>query len=225
MKIKICGLTSEAVLATAVAAGADFLGLVLAPSTRRVTPVAARLLAKSARTLKNQQKIVGVFANAPAAEVNRLADYCSLDYVQLSGNESLDYCCEINRPLIKAIHVSCQSLVNAVLDEIEAIMALHLPGSIVLLDKGSVQANGGTGQVFDWQIARKVVFRYPVMIAGGLNIVNVGVLIRQVQPWGVDISSGVETDGKKDEEKIRAFIEKVKSAEKIENHMDSSILR
>ena len=98
-----------ATLATASAAGADFLGIVLAPSTRRVTPVQARRLVKYAHAIKSHSKMVGVFVNAPAAEVNRLADFCCLDYVQLSGDVDQAYCLEIERPLIKAVRVGVQT--------------------------------------------------------------------------------------------------------------------
>jgi phosphoribosylanthranilate isomerase len=212
VKIKICGLTDAATLTTAAAAGVDFLGMVLAPSTRRVTPVQACCLVKYAHAIKSQSKMVGVFVNAPAAEVNRLADFCCLDYVQLSGDEDQAYCLEIERPLIKAVHISSQTTQKMVMEEIENDLALKLPGFIILLDTGLGKAHGGTGKTFDWQLASEVAGRYPIMVAGGLNPDNVGALVRQVHPWGVDVSSGVEINGKKDETKIRAFMEEVRGA-------------
>jgi phosphoribosylanthranilate isomerase len=212
VKIKICGLMETATLATATAAGADFLGMVLAPSTRRVTPAHARRLVNCARAIKSQSKMVGVFVNAAAAEVNRLADFCCLDYVQLSGDEDQAYCRQIERPLIKAIHISSQTTEKIVMQEIENNLALKLPNFIIVLDTGVGQLYGGTGKTFDWQLAREVAGHYPVIVAGGLNPSNVGELVRQVHPWGVDVSSGVETHGSKDEVKIRDFIEQARGA-------------
>ncbi len=211
--IKICGLSEvEHVIS---AAGADFLGLVFAPSRRRVTPEKARLLAEVAHYLYSSTGVVGVFVNESPGEVNRVAAYCGLDRVQLSGDETWAYCREIEKPVIKARHVSPSDTPAGITAEIEAGFRL-LAGKdpLCLLDTKSGDSYGGTGRSFDWQLARKVASVLPIVIAGGLHTENAGQCIREVGPWGVDVSSGVEVEGRKDPAAIRDFIQAVKEADR-----------
>jgi phosphoribosylanthranilate isomerase len=213
-RIKICGLTQIEPALVAGQAGADFLGLVLARSHRQVTPEKGRVLVQAVRGLATRPAVVGVFVNRLAEEINRIADYCQLDWVQLSGHESWAYCQEIKKPVIKVIHISPGTTVKEVLASIEAGHRMLAKKEFVcLLDAEVGGAYGGTGQAFHWELARAVSTRFPVMVAGGLNPTNVGQLLMAVKPWGVDVSSGVETDGQKDPAKIRAFIEAVRKAE------------
>lgn len=202
---KICGISEIEHALAAAQAGADFLGLVLAESRRQVTPQKAREIAAAVRALKAPPKLAGVFVNAPAAEVNRIAKYLALDYVQLSGDEGWDYCKEIKYPVIKVIHVSDDTKSEEIISQ---LTMGRLTGNdfIPLLDTRAGEHYGGSGVRFDWQIAKAVAAECDIIVAGGLNPQNVGELVRQVKPWGVDVSSGVETNGRKDSEKIRAFI-------------------
>jgi len=212
-KIKICGLSEVQHALAAAEAGADFLGLVFAPSRRQVSAEKALQVVEAVRALNPSQVVVGVFVNSAADEVNRIADYCHLEWVQLSGDETWHYCQQIERPIIKTVHVSNTRTSEEISSEI-AIGHQLLPQKdfVCLLDSRVADTYGGTGQAFDWQLARGVSTTFPVLIAGGLNPTNVGQMIREIQPWGVDVSSGVETNGQKDTAKIKAFIQAVKAA-------------
>jgi phosphoribosylanthranilate isomerase len=198
----------------AAEAGADFLGLIFAPYRRRVTVEKASALVEAIHTLGPRPQMVGVFVNAPAAEVNSVAEDCRLDWVQLSGNETWRYCRQIERPVIKAIHIPTGKKIEQILNKIEMGYRLYSEHELIcLLDSKSGNAPGGTGQAFDWQLAREITARFPVIIAGGLTPDNVSQMLEEAQPWGVDVSSGVESGGQKDPAKIRTFIAAVRRAE------------
>jgi len=213
-RVKICGIRDKNHALAAVEAGADFIGLVFAPSRRQVSPQKALPLVEVVRGLRSRPAVVGVFVNAAAQEVNHIADYCQLDWVQLSGDETWQYCQELKKAIIKVIHVSSGQKTDEILADIETGYQLLPEKELVcLLDSRVGGAYGGTGQVFNWQLAREVSVRFPVMIAGGLTPANVGQLVREVQPWGVDVSTGVESNGLKDASKIRAFVKAVRSTQ------------
>ncbi len=209
-RIKICGIREEVHALAAVEAGADFIGFVFAPTRRQVSPAKAREIVDAVKKSSNAIKTVGVFVDAPASEVNRLTDFCGLNWVQLSGNESWEYCREIARPVIKAIRISQQRSEEINAELTVGLKTLSPQRFITLLDSQVEGKYGGTGITFNWRLAQQVAKEFPVIIAGGLNPENVAQAIETATPWGVDVSSGVETDGTKDIAKIKAFIEAVK---------------
>jgi phosphoribosylanthranilate isomerase len=212
-RVKICGIRDKTHALAAVEAGADFIGLVFAPSQRQVSPTNAREIASAVKKSSNATKVVGVFVNAPSFQVNEIADFCALDVVQLSGDESWEYCCEVVRPVIKAIRIDRQSP-EELHSELSAGSKL-LPAQrfVTILDSRVEDQYGGTGDTFDWKLVQQVAKRFRVIIAGGLDPKNVAKLIERVAPWGVDVSSGVETGRVKDMSKIKAFIEAVRKAD------------
>ncbi|MFQ5874004.1 MAG: phosphoribosylanthranilate isomerase [Dehalococcoidia bacterium] len=213
-RVKICGITEADQALAAAEAGADFIGLVFAPSKRQVTVDKAGEIILALKRLPSPPLVVGVFVNIPAPEVNRIADRCGLDWVQLSGDESWEYCQDIERPIIKAIHVPNWEHEEEILDNLSiGHKLLKGPAFICLLDSHVEGSYGGTGQTFDWRLAGRVSQRFPVIIAGGLSPENVGQPIRLVRPWAVDVSSGVETEGVKDISKIKTFIHAVRKAD------------
>ena len=212
-RVKICGITEESHALAAVGAGADFIGLVFASSSRRITPAKAYEIASAVKKNSNTTKVVGIFVNAPQSMVNKVADFCGLDWIQLSGDESWEYCRDVIKPIIKAIPVEQQSPEEIYAKLSAGSKLLSTQRFITLLDSQANGKYGGTGLTFDWEIAQQVARRFPVIIAGGLNSENVAQAIELVAPWGVDVSSGVEVDGIKSPAKIRAFIEAVRRAD------------
>jgi phosphoribosylanthranilate isomerase len=212
-RVKICGIRDKTHALAAVEAGADFIGLVFAPSKRQVTPTQACEIASAVKKSSDATKVVGVFVNAPASQVNEIADFCALDCVQLSGDESWEYCREVVEPVIKAIRIGQQSPAELYAELSAGGQLLPQQRFIALLDSQVEGKYGGTGESFNWNLAQQVAKRFPVIIAGGLDPENVSRLIERVRPWGVDVSSGVETGGVKDIAKIKAFIEAVRKAD------------
>ncbi len=212
-RVKICGIKDKTHALAAVEAGADFIGLVFAPSQRQVSPAQACEIASAVRKSSDATKVVGVFVNTPSSQVNELVDFCVLDWVQLSGDESWEYCCEVARPVIKAIRVDQQSPEELYAELSDGDKLLPPQRFVALLDSQVEGKYGGTGESFNWDLAQEVAKRFPVIIAGGLDPENVSRLIERVSPWGVDVSSGVETGGVKDTVKIKAFIEAVRKVD------------
>jgi phosphoribosylanthranilate isomerase len=212
-RIKICGIRDKTHALAAVEASADFIGLVFAPSQRQVSPAQACEIASAVKKSSNATKVVGVFVNAPSSQVNELADFCPLDWIQLSGDESWEYCRKVVRPVIKAIRIDQQSPEKLYAELSAGSKLLPAQGFITLLDSKVEGKYGGTGESFNWNLAQQVTKRFPVIIAGGLDPKNVARLIERVAPWGVDVSSRVETGGVKDIAKIKAFIKAVRKAD------------
>jgi len=199
-KVKICGITSAEDAAVSVEAGADAIGFVFYKnSPRYIEPRLARQIILSLPPLVTS---VGVFVDEDPQAVRDVMDDCGLALAQLHGHESATYCQELCRPVLKALRVKDRSAFLA-LAEFRGRAGVR--GFV--LDAFSDQAYGGTGQVIDWQVAAEAAKAASVLLAGGLTPDNVGKAIQTVHPYGVDVSSGVEREpGKKDHDKIRAFI-------------------
>ena len=156
---------------------------------------------------------MGLFADQDVEHVNSVARLVGLDMVQLCGSEPPEYWARVEPLIIKVVHVPHAASGDtddqyAVVETVEArLHAINDAGHIALLDRESSVQPGGMGQTFDWSVARELAaLGHRFILAGGLTPENVGSAIDTVKPWGVDVSSGVETDGVKDADKIRSFI-------------------
>ncbi|OAT86547.1 phosphoribosylanthranilate isomerase [Desulfotomaculum copahuensis] len=196
VKVKICGLTDLETALFAAAAGAAALGFVFAPGRRRAGPEQARLICRALPPFVSR---VGVFVDAPLPEVAQMVDYCGLDAVQLHGSEPPDYCRALGERVrvIKAFRVGGAGLPADMGD---------YPVAAVLLDTLVPGRAGGSGRAFDWRLAQNTGLKTPLILAGGLTPENVARAAALVKPYAVDVSSGVETDGRKDRKKIARLI-------------------
>jgi len=197
VRIKICGITNLEDARLAAELGAHALGFIFYPkSPRAVAPDAAREII---RNLPPLVMTVGVFVDEEAELVRETAERAGLDWVQLHGQESPEYCRSLGRRVIKGFRIKDQGSLSPLPDYRDAVQAF-------LLDTYKAGTAGGTGETFDWMLARQAVALWPIILAGGLNPENIGQAIKVAQPAAVDVASGVETSpGKKDPEKIRAF--------------------
>jgi phosphoribosylanthranilate isomerase len=198
IRIKICGICDLESARIATEAGADLIGFHFCDSSRRVTPEEAKAILDE---LGVHTKVVGVFIDEQPAEVRRIAEYLDLDMVQLHGSEAPGF--DAGRPVIKALKVR-----DGIVPE-----AAAWPDPI-MLDSWSADQRGGTGRTWDWAAARPLLRTRDVFIAGGLEPGNVGKVVSELKPYGVDVSSGVEARVRvKDPEKVSAFVRAVRLAE------------
>ncbi|WHH59598.1 phosphoribosylanthranilate isomerase [Petroclostridium sp. X23] len=198
VKVKICGLTTKKDIDIINKYRPDYIGFVFAESRRKVTPGIVREMTGA---LAAEIKKVGVFVNASAETVNEISDICEIDIIQLHGDETPYYCSLINKPIWKAVRVK---------DEKSLENVQQYPVDTLLLDAYAADQYGGVGRTFDWELVSKIGADRRIILAGGLNNGNVEAAISLVHPYCVDVSSGVETDGRKDEAKIKEFLEKVR---------------
>ena len=208
-RFKICGLRTVEHALAAADVGADLLGFVFVEGVRRqLQPDEAAEIIElyRRRQAKGGPEIVGLFANQDVEDVNRIIRLCGLDYVQLCGDEPPEYWDSVDAGVIRQVKVSAcgcrDELTRRVMADVEAAVSR---GHRVVLDNHVDGSLGGTGRAFDWEVAREVAGTHDIFLAGGLTPENVAAAISIARPWGVDVSSGVETDGVKDVVKIRAF--------------------
>lgn len=208
-RFKICGVRTPEDALVAAQAGADFIGLAFVPGRlRRVDVASAKNIVAGLRAAMPQPpQVVGLFADQPLDEVNETIHSCDLDVAQLCGQEPLDYCRSVEAGVIKVLHVNVNAGQTATDSLGERVGRYTNAGHLVTLDRFMQGVPGGTGQSFDWDVAAQLSQRgLSFLLAGGLTPDNVPQAISQVNPWGVDVSSGVETNGIKDHDKIREFI-------------------
>jgi len=240
--VKICGITNLDDALMAVDAGADLLGFVFFPrSPRCIDPERAGEIVATLKQRGNTPRFVGVFVDESLERVRAIAATAQLDIVQLHGNESPEMVQELStlgvetvsykttpdqsgfpapfmgRSLVARRFIAVRALrprdeaeAQSLVNEYRAAVNGNVPAFVV--DAFDAQRFGGTGARADWDVAAQIAREFPILLAGGLNADNVAEAIRAVQPWGVDVSSGVErAPGLKDHDQVRRFILKAKS--------------
>ena len=209
-QIKICGITNEEDALCAARCGAAALGFIFyPPSPRYITPAAALPII---RRLPAGIATVGVFVNEAAAEVRRIAGFCNLDFIQLHGDESVEYCRNFApEMIIKSVELK---------NEDDLRHAARYSAAAILVDSRVAGLYGGTGRKADWDLALSIKKFKPLILSGGLNIENVKEAMEKVAPQALDINSGVEIKpGKKDHRKLEQIFAVVREVRKQQNNM------
>ncbi|AXI07929.1 phosphoribosylanthranilate isomerase [Oceanobacillus zhaokaii] len=194
MLVKICGISTKEAAEAVLASGADFIGFVFAESKRRISPEAASDIV---RLVPSSVKKVGVFVNETVDNMIAIAELVGLDYIQLHGEEPAEVAKSLPYKVIKAFSITKENVSSI----------KSYPCDYYLLDSPKAEYHGGNGITFDWRMIEQLsIPTQKILLAGGLNADNITEAIRLAHPAGVDVSSGVETNGIKDNKKIKQFI-------------------
>ncbi len=206
MRLKICGMTNSDDALAAIDAGADYLGFNFYPkSPRYISPKACAHIISN---LRSPVTTVGIFVNADPADVAAVLDDCGLDLAQLHGDETPEHLTALWGRAFKAFRGAADGVDYAAFARIS-------PGyPSLLIDAHMPNAYGGTGRTADWEAARSIAAQFPIFLAGGLTPENVANAVERVNPWGVDVASGVEAaPRRKDYRKMKAFVRAARGAE------------
>ena len=212
VRVKFCGITTLEDAAASIESGADLLGFNFYPrSPRSISPDACRQIVQSLGDVVEQANrpihLVGVFVNQPPEEVIAILESCALDLAQLSGDEPAEDLQRIGRQAYKAIRLGRETSLEDAIHNARP----RSEAPAFLIDASVPGEYGGTGQIADWSRARLAAQYFPLLLAGGLTPDNVGLAVRAVQPWGVDVASGIESaPGQKDPRKMEAFVREVR---------------
>jgi phosphoribosylanthranilate isomerase len=218
IKVKICGITNLDDALVALEAGADYLGFIFyPPSKRSIDQKSARRIVTELRAKQDCPQLIGVFVDETAARMSSILDHVNLDWAQLSGEEVPYLVADERSPLFGRAFKAIQPTSLA---EAEAEAEWYIPSErpadlpAILIDTHHPTLRGGTGQTGDWELSGQLAKKVPgLMLAGGLNAGNVAAAVRQVRPFAVDVASGVEAKpGKKDHDLVRLFIQQAKEA-------------
>ncbi|MDQ2991238.1 MAG: phosphoribosylanthranilate isomerase [Candidatus Eremiobacteraeota bacterium] len=205
-RIKFCGCTSWIDASMAIENGADAIGMIFAPSPRRIAESAAKYIAEKLPPFITP---VGVFVNPTRDELVRAREIFPDLVLQFSGDEASSFLSSVDGKVMKALHVDPN---DADADAL-ARAANAYPRAIVMFDTSAAGLAGGTGVTFPWKAVASIARSRPIIVAGGLTPENVAECVRAVRPFGVDVRSGIESDGRKDEKKMRAFVRAVRDVD------------
>ena len=206
--VKVDGSRTAGHAVVAAEAGAGLVGLIFAPGRRRVDLATARMISDAVHATGTGTRVLGVFVDALADEINATIEAARLDLVQLHGDEVPTLPARLDRPALKALRAMPEDSVADLLVRAHDYLAVAEPPITLFVDGYHPSQRGGSGARADWNLVRELIEQLgiPVGLAGGLDPSNVGDAIRQVRPLFVDVSSGVERDGQKDPDLIRAFV-------------------
>ena len=212
--VKICGLRDSPNALVAADSGAAFLGFNFVEGVRRqLQPDEGQWVTEGfsggREGIPNGPKLVGLFRDQSVEWVRHVAQQCHLHMAQLNGDEDLAYAEELIVPVMRQIRVKPDDTAESLRNEVHQWLNA---GHMVVLDSFDPGAPGGTGVAFNWSVADGIAEQEGVLLAGGLTPENVGTAIQQLNPWGVDVASGVEMDGVKDPDRIREFIKAARNA-------------
>lgn len=205
-RIKFCGCTDMHDVMMAIETGADAIGMIFAPSPRRITASAAKHIAEQLPPFITP---VGVFVDPTRDDIARARDIFPDLVIQLHGDEPPSFVSSVDGKVIKTIHVAQDA---ADPDAVERAGNEH-PRAILLFDTVVNGQRGGTGVTFPWRTIAPVARQRQVVVGGGLTPENISNCVRTVRPFGVDVRSGIETDARKDLQKMRAFVQAVKETD------------
>jgi phosphoribosylanthranilate isomerase len=210
-QIKICGITSKEDALCAADCGADALGFIFYEPSPRYIALADAL--KIIKILPAHIAVVGVFVNAAAQNIKQISGLCGLDFIQLHGDESIEYCSAFApETIIKAIHLRSED---------DVLNAFRYDAAAILVDSRDAGLYGGTGKTANWDLALRIKSRKPLILSGGLNEDNVGEALERVAPAALDINSGVEMKpGKKDHRKLVKIFDVIRQADKERRKME-----
>lgn len=226
-KIKICGIKTLKDALAAIDAGADYLGFnFYSKSVRFIEKETCAEITSVLKRKHPQIKLVGVFVNSTVDEVNNILETCSLDLAQLHGDETPEMLNALNEKAFKAIRLSspesAETSIYPFLISVTKSVSIResvtesVGNPALLVDAAVKGIYGGSGVTADWSAAAELAKRYPLLLAGGLTPENVADAVRQVNPWGVDVASGVESAaGEKDAAKMSAFVKAVRTESKV----------
>ena len=207
MQIKICGIRTIEAAETAVKHEANYIGFIFVKGSKR--EIFPQKCLEITNRIKNEfpktkVKFVGLFGDQDLSEIDEILDKADLDMVQLCGEKDFD----MSIPSIRQIRIKESDSSSQVLDYVQKALLVH---NYVVLDSYHEKKLGGTGNKFDWNKAKNVIGLTNVLVSGGLDTENIESLIKNFSPYGIDTSSGVETNGVKDLEKIKKFIKLAKN--------------
>jgi phosphoribosylanthranilate isomerase len=208
LRVKICGLTTLNDARFVAGEGADYLGFIFyEESDRYIKPAEAGAIINWVEG----PQCVGVFVNHPLDEVNRIAKQTGINFIQLHGNESPEYCDLIDKPVIKAFHIDQDTDPEQLQRRVESY---HDSIDYVLFDTKLPGSWGGTGKTFDWKVVQEITEEWSCFLSGGIHRENIEEACNVVSPFAVDLASGVEMEpGVKDYEEVELFFERVRALE------------
>lgn len=207
--VKICGLRTLAHAQTASDAGADLIGFVFAPSKRQVT---ADIVRPIVAELSGSAIPVGLFVDEPVIEIDETARRAGIELLQVHWRRDDRDLFALEHPYLLVRRTEPGATYDAVAADLDRVARSANPPLRFLIDSYHPGQSGGTGALADWELAARLAAVFPILLAGGLNPENVESAIDQVRPAGVDVSTGVEIDGAKSDERIRAFVENARRA-------------